>query len=113
MPNVMLKLLDDQFLITQDARDEVVGRYDADHSVTLDCAQTRRAYAWHVKPPLEFTGLPPELANLPVSEVWAKRAMSPTPTAWRTLHAFPISPSRARSAWQNRRAIRQVGTHIS
>jgi hypothetical protein len=67
MPNVMLRLLD-QFLITQDARDEVAGRYETDHSVILDCAQTRVPVRT-----LEFTGLPPELANLPVSGVWAKR----------------------------------------
>ena len=33
MPNVMLKLLDDEFLIAHDARDEVANRYDADHSL--------------------------------------------------------------------------------
>jgi hypothetical protein len=40
MPNVMLKLLDDEFLIAHDARDEVADPYDADH-VVLDCTQTR------------------------------------------------------------------------
>jgi hypothetical protein len=39
MPNVMLKLLDDEFLIARDARDEVADRYDADHSLLLDCTQ--------------------------------------------------------------------------
>jgi hypothetical protein len=47
MPNVMLKLLDDEFLIAHDARYEVADPYDADH-VVLDCTQTRRACPWHV-----------------------------------------------------------------
>ena len=43
MPNVMLQLLDDEFLIAHDAGDEVADRYDADHSLLLDCTQTRHA----------------------------------------------------------------------
>jgi hypothetical protein len=40
MPNVMLKLLDYEFLIAHDARDQVADRYDADHSLLLDAPDT-------------------------------------------------------------------------
>jgi hypothetical protein len=48
MPNVMLKLLDDEFLIAHDAREEVADRHDVDHSLFLDSTQTGGVCPWHV-----------------------------------------------------------------